>query len=199
MSLDWGDAYYQRRAGSMLGEVRGMLLAEVPRPAPHTRFWFVALPNNIGFLQGDGPALRVWYRDSTLSAGFFSAWRPAVPGSEGPDRFFKLKNGPRLQELRTGPEDAASAQSANPDWYEDHLALAGTFIEGGDWSLASGEYEKLAAARARDAEPAYNVAVCRLAMGDSLGMKRWLDEAARRPVVSDRLRRTARASGLEIW
>jgi hypothetical protein len=198
-SLDWGDASYQRRAGTMLGTLRTLFMAQVPRPAPHTRLWFAGVPNNIGFLQGDGPALRTWYRDPTLRAGFFSAWRPPLPAAPGGDRFFKLQPGPRWSELVPGPEDVEAARAANPEWAEDHLSLGRTFIDAGAWDLAAREYEKLARAQPRDAEPAYNLAVCRGELGDSTGMRRWLAEARRRPVVNDRLRRAARESGLGDW
>lgn len=198
-SLDWGDAYYQRRAGILLGTLRERLLALVPRPEPHTRFWFVALPNNIGFLQGDGPALRTWYRDTTLRAGFFSAWRPAGPGAPGADRFFKLHEGARWVELVPGPQDAAAALAANPAWGQDHMSLGRTFADAGEWEMAAREFAKVAAALPREAEPAYNLAICRANLGDSLGMRRWLNEARRRPVVSERLRQAARASGLDFW
>ncbi len=200
-SGDWGDGYYIRRAGNMLGEVRGMLTALVPEPAPHTRMWFSSLPNDIAFLSADAPALRVWYGDSTLTGGFLSRWRPPAPGSPAVDRFFKLKfePAPHLIELRPGPENTDSARAADPEWYDDHMALGATFVAGQDWKLASAEYEKLAKAYPRLAEPAYNVAVCRNAEGDSTGFHRWLEEAYRRPVVSERLVRTARASGLTHW
>lgn len=198
-SRDWGDAHYQRRAGILLATLRGRLLEREPRPAPHTRFWFVALPGNIGFLQGDGPALRTWYGDRTLRAGFFSAWRPAPPGAPGADRFFKLHDGSRWVELVPGPEDARAAIAANPRWGEDHMSLGRTFADAGAWQEAAREFAKVAAALPRAAEPAYNLAICRANLGDSLGAERWLAEARRRPVVSERLRSAARASGLDWW
>jgi tetratricopeptide (TPR) repeat protein len=198
-SLDWGDAAYQRRAGVLLRTLRAGLLERVPHPAPHTRFWFVALPSNIGFLQGDGPALRTWYADTTLRAGFFSAWRPAAAGSPGEDRFFKLHDATRWVELVPGPEDARAAVSANPRWAEDHLSLGRTFADAGEWERAAAEFAKVAEAYPQDAEPAYNLAVCRAHLGDSLAAGHWMEEARRRPVVTERLRRAARASGLGWW
>ncbi|MCC6350804.1 MAG: hypothetical protein IT347_14550 [Candidatus Eisenbacteria bacterium] len=198
-SADWGDASYQRRAGALLGTLRGRLLAIAPHPEPHTRFWFVSLPNNIGFLQGDGPALRTWYGDPTLRAGFFSAWRPAPEGAPGKDRFFKWREGAGWTELVPGPENAAAAMAANPLWGADHMALARTFADAGAWKEAAREFEKVATALPRDAEPAYNAAVSRASLGDSLAMARWLAEARRRPVVSERLRAAAREAGLTYW
>lgn len=198
-SLDWGDAYYQRRAGILLGTLRERLLALAPDPAPHTRFWFVALPNNIGFLQGDGPALRTWYRDTTLTAGFFSAWRPAPAGAPGADRFFKLREGGRWVELVPGPEDAAAALAADPGWAADHRSLGRTFANAGEWAMAAREFAKVAEALPLEADAAYDLAVCHWRMGDSLSAERWFDEARRRPVVSERLREAAREAGINLW
>lgn len=199
VSKDWGDAWYQRRAGAMLSTLRDDLRRQVPRPDAHTRFWFVAVPNNIGFLQGDGPALRTWYADTTLRASFFSAWRRAPADAPGTDRFFKLGRGPRWLELVPGPEDVAHARAENPDWAEDHLSLGRTFVDGGAWDLAAFEFKKVADAQPSDAEPAYNLAAALGAMGDQEGMRHWLEEARRRPVVTERLRAAARASGLDYW
>jgi len=53
-------AAYQRRAGSVRPRtIREKLLGAYPKMEPHARLWFMNLPNNIGFLAGDGPAVRV--------------------------------------------------------------------------------------------------------------------------------------------
>jgi hypothetical protein len=198
-SRDWGDAFYQRRAGVMLSAVRAMLFAQAPTFAPHTRVYFAGVPNNIGFLQGNGPALRIWYRDTTLRAAYLSTYRRQPPGVPGQDRFFKLDPGPRLVELVLGKEDAGKALAADPLWIADHASLASSFIDAGDYGRARDEYIKLAEAQPTLAEPAYNVAACSQALGDTLTSARWMSEARRRPVVSDRLKATARASGLQYW
>ena len=198
-SLDWGDAYYQRRAGILLYTLRERFLMMAPEPRPHTRFWFVTLPNNIGFLQGDGPALRTWYGDSTLTAGFFSSWRPAAAGAAGVDRFFKLHEGARWVELVPGPEDVTAAIAENPRWGQDHMSLGRTFADAGEWQVAEAEFAKVADALPQEAEPAYNLAICKGRLGDSAGMEQWMAEARRRPIVSDRLRTAARSAGLNYW
>jgi hypothetical protein len=198
-SADWGDADYQRRAGHLQTGLHAALVRELPRPEPHTRLWFVGLPNDIGFLAGDGPAVRVWYADSTLRAGYFSAWHAWPENAPGRDRFFKLKPGPRLVELHEGDEDAAVARAQDSEWAEDHLSLGHTFAEAGDWARAEREFRKLAAADPRDAEPAYNVGLCRMAQRDTADAVRWLTEAAHRPLVRERLRRAAHEAGLPLW
>ena len=198
-SADWGDADYQRRAGHLQQGLHEALLRAAPRPGPHTRMWFVGLPNDIGFLAGDGPAVRVWYADSTLRAGYLSAWRPARANAPGTDRFFKLKPGPRLVELYAGAEDIARGRAADAEWSEDHLFLGHIFAEAGDWPRAEREFVKLAAADPQDAEPAYNVALCRMAQRDTADAVRWMTDAAHRPLVRERLRRAAREAGLPLW
>src|SRR5262249_32146166 len=71
-SLDWGEAAYQRRAGRFVAGIRDQLLGAYPKMEHHARLWFVRLPNNAGFLAGDGPGARVWYHDPTLQAGHHS-------------------------------------------------------------------------------------------------------------------------------
>jgi len=93
-SQDWGEAAYQRRAGAFVAQIRSRMFALAPKPEPHSRLWFVRLPNNVGFLAGTGPAVRVWYGDPTLQAGYYSAFQPrAANEPPGPDRFFRMDEG----------------------------------------------------------------------------------------------------------
>src|SRR5262249_46281228 len=89
-SRDWGSEADQRRAGTFIGFLRHDLEHQVPDPPHHSRFYFVRVPSNVGFLAGDGPALRVWYGDSTLRGGFYPSYRPRAAGEpRGPDWFFR--------------------------------------------------------------------------------------------------------------
>ncbi len=199
-SADWGDAWYQRRAGYFVARMRDHLRALHPSWPAHSRLWFSELPNNVGFLSGDGPALRVWYADPTLRAGFQSAWRPRAAGeSAGEDYFFRADSLRGWIEMRTGAEDAALAERENPRWSEDQQSLATLLLERGDAPRAAAMYRKVADARPRDAEPAYNVGVAMLAAGDTLRASQWFAEAARRPDVNARVRAAAREAGLELW
>ena len=194
-SQDWGDAYYQRRAGNLLLQVRALVETAIGRPAPHSRFYFWQMPDRIGFLYGDGPAIRVWYGDSTLRAGLLSTWRPRAAGDTGPDRFFRL-DGDRLNEVLVGDEDGARALADDPAWASRHGELAVTFARANDMVAAAREYEKLARAQPRNAEPAYNAWACWNAAGDTLAARPWQLEALRRPLVSEQVRQAMRASGL---
>lgn len=181
-SLDWGDAPYQRRAGAFLEGMRADLVRKVPAPAPHTRFYFVRVPDRVGFMAGDGPALRVWYGDPTLQGGFYSAYRPRPAGaSAGVDRFFRLDSLSGWVEVIRGAEPLAPALAANPRWELDHLALGQALAAGGDWAAAAGEFEKLARAFPANASHAFDAAVSAGQAGDLGRAYEWLAEAARRP------------------
>jgi hypothetical protein len=54
--------------------------------------YFGSIPNNIGLIAGQSPALRVWYSDATLEAGFYSSYQPRGEGEpSGLDLFLPLR------------------------------------------------------------------------------------------------------------
>lgn len=202
-SLDWGEAAYQRRAGSFVSQIKERLLGAYPKLEPHARMWFVRLPNNVGFLTGDGPAVRVWYRDPTLQAGYYSAYRPrAANEPAGADHFFRMDEGGQFLEVRQGdttavvvpavPGDAA-ARAANPRWQTDHLSLASALAAGKDWRAAAAEYRGLAVAYPESSGYAFDAATAFMQAGDSAAAFEWLREAARRPGASPELVAAVRA------
>jgi hypothetical protein len=181
-SRDWGSEWYQRRAGAFIDVMRADLRRIEPAPPPHTRFYFVRVPSNVGFLAGDAPALRVWYGDSTLRGGYYPAFRAREPeAAQGPDRFFRFDSTTGWVPIRAGQEDVAVAQRENPRWMVDHEVLARTLAEGGAWAGAAAEYEKLAAAESSSVEFAYNAAVCHESLGDSAQAAIWYARAAALP------------------
>jgi hypothetical protein len=192
-SRDWGSEWYQRRAGSFIALMRADLRRLEPRPAPHTRFFFVRVPSNVGFLAGDAPALRVWYGDSTLRGGYYPAFRAREPGAPGgPDRFFRFDSTTGWVPVIEGREDVAAARRANPRWMVDHENLARTLAEGGEWAGAATEFEKLAAADSSSVEFAYNAAVCHETLGDSTRAAIWYERAASLPGADEEVRASAR-------
>lgn len=197
-SLDWGEASYQRRAAAALQVLRTNLLklhAGVPR---HARLYFAGVPDRIGFLAGDGPALRVWYRDSTLSGGFWSAYRARrAEAPQAPDYFFAFDTTRGWVEVHAGPENVEVARTLDRDWEENQRRLATTLSDGGDWALASASYEKLAGEHPKDATAAFRVAICRSQAGDSLGAADWLRRAVRLPGAGHEIRAAARAAHVE--
>src|SRR5262249_35073259 len=130
---------------------RDKLMGAYPKLEHHARLWFVRLPNNVGFLAGDGPVVRVWYGDPTLQAGYYSAYRPRAEGEPaGPDHFFRMDEQGQFREIRRsapGDTSATAVQAevrANPRWRTDHVALASALAAGKDWPAAAAEFRRLA-------------------------------------------------------
>ncbi len=143
LSWDWGSEWYQRRAGSILGAIRTELLRQHPSFPPSSRVFFVHIPNNIGLLAGDGPSLRVWYRDTTLRGLYYSQYTPRTDGHENRDFFFRFDSAAGMIEVFRGPEDVESARRLNPSWEDNHEDLAGLFLRAWDLPAAATEYGKL--------------------------------------------------------
>jgi hypothetical protein len=193
VSHDWGDEWYERRAAEFLDFMHRDLSAKVPAPSPHTRFFFVDVPSSVGFLQGDGPALRVWYQDPTLSGGLLTDYRTRPPGMPaGADRFFRFDSTAGWIELRAGPEDVATARAADSRWREDHERLAVALSRVGDWPASASEYVKLVHEFPAEANYAYYAGLATLAAGDTLAARGWLEHAAALPGADDEIRATAR-------
>jgi hypothetical protein len=196
-SLDWGEASYERRAADQLAGLRTDLLHLHPSLPRHSRLWFAGVPDRIGFLAGDGPSLRTWYRDSTLRGGFYSAYRPRGDGEpEGNDYFFVLDTLRGWIEVHEGDEDAARAREVDPNWEENQRRLATALSEGGDWLRAAQCYEKLADVHPDDPVSAFRAAICRSEAGDSVAAGRWLARAAALPGASPEILDTARKAGV---
>jgi hypothetical protein len=196
VSHDWGDEWYQRRAAEFLSFMRRDLRAKVPVVPPHTRFYFVDVPSDVGFLPGDGPALRVWYDDSTLSGGLFSAFRARPPeSSPGRDFFFRYDSTAGWMEIRRGAEDVTAARAANPRWREHHERLAVVLARGGDWAGTAAEYAKLAGAFPDDVTYAYYAGLASLALGDSATARAWLARAAGLPDADREIQEAASELG----
>jgi hypothetical protein len=193
VSQDWSSEWYRRRADEFMRVLRADLMAHVPAPPHHARFWFVRVPSHVGFLAGDGPALRVWYGDSTLRGGYYSAFRARTSGeARGPDYFFRFDSAGAWVPVVSGAEDTAAARRANPRWEQDHVMLATTLANGGDWTAAAGEYMKLAHAAPERIEYAYDAAVACESFGDSTAAAVWYARAAALPDADEDARAMAR-------
>jgi hypothetical protein len=190
-SEDWGEAAYQRRAGAYVNDIREFLKLTHPRFEPHSRLWFVRLPNNVGFLAGDGPAVRVWYRDRTIRAGYYSAYTARAAGEpDGPDHFFRMDENGVLSEIRrlaagdTVGTPAAVDEAerlANPRWQTDRVSLAHTLATGQDWRGSAAEFRRLAIAYPESSTYAFSAASMYMQAGDTSTAFAWFREAARRP------------------
>jgi hypothetical protein len=167
LSWDWGNQSYQQRAGSILAAIQDELYRQHPSLPPHTRVYFAHIPNNIGLIAGRSPAIRVWYRDSTLEAGFYSYYRPrpaSAPGGE--DYFFRFDSVAGMVEVKAGPEDVRLGMSSDPKWESDHEGLAMLFLNSGDISRAALEFEKLSVLPHRPDAAVY-AGVCWEVAGDT--------------------------------
>ena len=189
-SWDWSSKAYQQRAGFFLERLRDDLRLKHPRLPHGSRLYFARVPRNIGLMVGDGHAFRVWYRDSTLRAGFLSSYRMRPPGqaTQGGDFFFRFDSTLAWVELERGPEDLEAARRANSDWEPDHRMLALALGAAGDWAGAAGELEKLAAAFPADFEYPLNLGHCVEQLGDVEGARRWYARAAATPGASQAAR-----------
>ncbi|HEY2954313.1 MAG TPA: glycosyltransferase family 39 protein [Candidatus Eisenbacteria bacterium] len=190
-SWDWASEAFQRRAGYFLRTLRDDLLAKHPAVPPHSRLYFARVPQHIGWVAGDGPALRVWYRDSTISGGYYSYYRPRGPKEEpGRDYFFRFDSSGVWVEVVKGPEGAAAAR--DPEWEQDHRELAHLLGSAGDWAGAAHELVKLADASPDNFEYPLNAAVCFEKLGDSLAAGRLYARAASLPGATERVQEAAR-------
>lgn len=190
-SSDWGTEWYQRRAGAFLRYMKDDLQRRHPKLPPHSRLFFTEVPSQVGFLTGDGPSLRVWYRDPTLSGGYYDQYAPRAAGTPaGVDYFFRYDSTAGWVEVKPGPEDAA-VRAANSRWQQDHRELAAVFARANQWSAAAREYRKLALQFPADPDLALDTGVSFEMAGDSLAAGKWYARAAALPGASEEARRFA--------
>lgn len=161
LTWDWGNEWYQRRAGSFLTAVEGRLKALHPTIQPHTRVFFGRLPNNIGLVAGQSAAVRVWYDDPTVTADFVSKYsRRSRPGV---DLFFRFDTLRVLVEVKAGPSDSLEGFSENAEWESDHTKLAVLFLEAGEPARAADEFVKVSRLETAVQSTLYAAVSCKLA------------------------------------
>jgi hypothetical protein len=192
-SRDWGSEWYQRRAASFLDGLETNLKTLQPSMPANARLFFVKVPSNVGFLAGDGPALRVWYGEPTLTGGYYSSYQKrAEDRAPGPDYFFRYDSTAGWVPVIAGAENPTNAQAGGAEWRHDHEVLAATFAKANDWARAATEYEKLAEADSLNAHYAHDAGVSYETAGDSTMAARWYAKAAARPGADDETRALAR-------
>ena len=144
-SWDWGSQWYQTRAGNMLRGIHDQLRAFHPTLPPHTRLYFGSIPNNIGLIAGRSPAVRVWYGDSTLEAGFYSYYHARLPGEpRGEDLFFHFDSTAGIREVTVDGADIGASLVPRAQWEEDHDNLAMVLVTNGDLPRAARLFEAIA-------------------------------------------------------
>jgi hypothetical protein len=185
LSWDWGTEWYQRRAGNILAAIRDDLHRRYPTLPLYSRVFFGHVPNNIGLISGQSPALRVWYRDSTLQADFYSNYHPRpIAAPRGQDFFFRFDSVAGMVEVKVGLEDARLGISSNPSWERDHEALAMVLLRSGDVVPAALEFEKLSQLPRRG-DAAGLAGVCWEVVGDTARADTLLGAAGTRMHLSD--------------
>ena len=203
-SWDWSSPWYQTRAGAILGSIRERLFQFHPVLPPSSRLFFARIPNNIGLLAGDGPAIRIWYNDPSLEARYYSDYAPrGLEEAEGRDYFFRFDTATVLVEVLTDEESVPEAIHSNPAWQRDHENLAALFIQKGNVPGAAAEYARLAVAFPERADYSLYAGAAHEALGAKSKAEEFYAAASRvygRTVVRDRAAELVRAvprSGLE--
>ena len=191
VSRDWGETWYLRRAAEFLTYLRSDLLARAPSPAPGSRMYFTAVPNNVGFAVSNGAALRLWYGDPTLQGGLYRDYTPRR-GDTGGDYFFRYDSTAGWVEVAAPDRAAAALRAADPRWREDAEMLAVMLSRAGDWPAAVRAYTALGSAWPGDARYPYYEGLAREVAGDSLGALAALERATSLPGADDEMRAAAR-------
>ena len=178
-SWDAASFAYQQRAGIFCGNLRAALMKEVPKVSPHTRLYFVGIPQNVGFVTADGPAFRVLYGDSTLRGWFMGRYAPRdASAPRGEDLFLSFDGVATMHRMLPA---AAPPPGADPEalaeWESDGRTLAWTFGHAHDWPRAADQFVALSRARPESVEYAANAADCFRRAGDVSRAEEYLARA----------------------
>jgi len=127
------------------------------------------------------PALRAWYRDSTLSGGFYSRYSPRAAGDRpGRDRFFLFdRRDGHLVEVRMGPERLEVGRPPNERWESDHMYLAKQLFNSGDPAASAVEWRKLVTVFPERYDYAHDLAMALKGAGQADLARVWLRRAER--------------------
>ena len=138
-----------------------------PTLPARSRLYFGNIPNNIGLIAGERPAVvRVWYDDATIESGYYSSYRARPPREpQAPDLFFRFDSTTGIREVfADGRPDPVRGRDAT--WEDEHGRLAMTFVTSGDFRRAARLFDSLATLPHR-ADAAMFAAVCHEVAGDS--------------------------------
>ena len=147
------DAHNIRRASTYLWRFRGDLVRLHPEFPGHSHLYFWNLPPWIGFQLADGPAIRVWYGDSTLTGRYLSTYAPAL---DHPSYFFGHDDGGNLVEIVRGLPDPGLAAPL-PIYALSHTDLGATLAQAGEHEAAIVEWRKVL-----EADPNFSAALYNL-------------------------------------
>lgn len=133
------DAHNIRRASGYLRNFQGDLARLHPAFPESARVYFWNIPPWIGFQLADGPALRVWYDDPTLSGHFLSTY---TPDPRRPSFFFGHDDAEHLVEIVRGMPDRGLA-APPPIYRAAHTDLGSALAEAGEPEDALVEWRKV--------------------------------------------------------
>ncbi len=155
------DGHYLRRATAYLDNFRGDLLRMHPSFPESSRIYLSNIPSWIGFQLADGPAIRVWYDDPTLSGHFLSAYQP---DPDRPAYFFMHDDSMHLVETIRGLPDPGLAHPS-PIYATAHNDLGSTLTEAGEPDDALIEWRKALEVDPHFADAAANLGIVLVRMG----------------------------------
>jgi hypothetical protein len=194
-SEEWGNERLMAFGKRFMAVTQEYVLKSVPPPAPESRFFFAGVPSGVVFVlgPGDAPALRVWYRDTTVSGSYWSQYN-APASATGHDYFFRY-DAPtwKWSTVTAGPE---SIQTDDPVWQADHETLALTFTNGDDHARAAAEYAKLARVFVERADYPFLAGLSFEAAADTAAARDWYRTAITRPGADSSMKARARALGV---
>jgi tetratricopeptide (TPR) repeat protein len=147
------DAHNIRRASGYLWRFHRDLTRLHPTFPARSRLYFWNLPPWIGFQLADGPALRVWYGDSTLTGRYLSTYAPE-PGR--PSYFFGHDDAGNLVEIVRGLPDPGLAAPL-PIYALSHTDLGATLAKVGEHDAAIVEWRKVLQVDANFSAALYNL------------------------------------------
>jgi tetratricopeptide (TPR) repeat protein len=133
------DAQNIRRASAHLHNFRADLRRMHPSFPESSRVYFWNIPYWIGFQLADGPAMRVWYADPTLTGLFLSAYAPAPRRASF---FFGHDDAMHLVEIVRGHPDPYLADPP-PIYTLAHTDLGSTLAKVGEIDGALVEWRKV--------------------------------------------------------
>ncbi len=133
------DAHNIRRASVHLWNFRDDLQRTHPAFPESARVYFWNIPPWIGFQLADGPALRVWYDNPSLTGQFLSAY---APDRHRPSFFFGHDDTMRLVEIVRGLPDPQLA-APPPIYTAAHTDLGSTLAQAGETEAAIVEWRKV--------------------------------------------------------
>ena len=177
---EWATEIYQRLAGERTDRIRDQMLALHPTLPHHARVFIAGIPSGTGVLTSPrySVAMRVWYRDTTITlAGLSQYWKRSPGEPSGPDYFCVMDRDVRLFPLADGSITVPDSISANSVWPVSEEKVGAIVAGAGDLHRAMGIFARLAVTYPDTARYAYDLGVLYDNLGDPARARVWLNRA----------------------